>query len=229
LLDFCNDLDTKKDTSKVTTSSSMKGKTEEHESGEEEDQDGNEQEEDGGNSDLEGSTDSDDDGQDLESDDEEGGEEDEVDEESDEEILDVSVSKSIEDGNSEGDEVKESELWEDIYGRLRDKDGNVVCYILLSINLFSTYFTGEGLVRIICCSWQVKDTSTPSASSSSIGTQPSTGKYVPPMKRQTHQRDKINKSLKGLFNRLSESNMHSIAAQVNVQNPAFVLVCLNSI
>jgi len=42
------------------------------------------------------------------------------------------------------------------------------------------------------------------------------GKYIPPALRgnATTNRDKILKPLKGLMNRLSENNMHSIAHQV---------------
>ncbi|CAG9839784.1 unnamed protein product [Diabrotica balteata] len=68
--------------------------------------------------------------------------------------------------------------WEDIYGRLRGKDGSII-------------------------------------------TNKSESKYVPPAlrakendKKRTEQLNRLRKQLKGLINRLAESNMHSIASQI---------------
>uniref|UniRef100_A0A6P7FR44 Nucleolar MIF4G domain-containing protein 1 homolog n=1 Tax=Diabrotica virgifera virgifera TaxID=50390 RepID=A0A6P7FR44_DIAVI len=68
--------------------------------------------------------------------------------------------------------------WEDIYGRLRGKDGSII-------------------------------------------TKKSESKYVPPAlrgketdKKRSEQLSRLRKQLKGLINRLAESNMHSIASQI---------------
>ncbi|KAK4319811.1 hypothetical protein Pmani_009283 [Petrolisthes manimaculis] len=88
--------------------------------------------------------------------------------------------------NGDRRDIEETELKEDIYGRLRDKDGNIV--------------------------------------SSERGEAPSGGRYVPPALRKLmalnmdekkkEQLANIKKSLKGLLNRLAESNLGGIVNQI---------------
>ena len=85
---------------------------------------------------------------------------------------------------------KEIKYWEDIYGRTRDSDGNVV-----------TVPNGTNKEKII---------------SSDIST---SNKYVPPAMRakmgtENEKLIKLKKQIKGLLNRLAESNMHSICRQL---------------
>lgn len=87
---------------------------------------------------------------------------------------DSDENKDLEDESSE--ETNEDGTWEDIYGRLRAKDGSVVT-------------SGQ--------------------------------KYVPPAARlksedssRSQKVERLTKQLKGLMNRLAESNMHSIATQI---------------
>ena len=84
-----------------------------------------------------------------------------------------------EDSNFNEDE-KEDDVWEDIYGRKRDKDGNVITE--------------------------------------------NKQKYIPPAQRLKELENNAEKSekqlllrrqMKGLLNRLAESNMHAIISQVN--------------
>lgn len=135
--------------------------------------------------------------QDIESGDEDlndslDGSEDEMDEESQSEIENIETNDSSEtetenqkldtETEKELDQTKTNQLdgtWEDIYGRLRGKHGEVI---------------------------------TPGS------------KYIPPAirskldesedKKKSQILDRLKKQLKGLLNRLAESNMHSIATQI---------------
>ncbi|KAG1656332.1 Nucleolar MIF4G domain-containing protein 1 [Nymphon striatum] len=99
-------------------------------------------------------------------------------------LVEKSFSES-EDNFEDGDDVsKDSDskkskkgCWEDIYGRMRDSDGNVM----------------ENAQNV--------------------------GKYVPPAQRilstdEAVKKERIKKQLKGLLNRLSESNMKPISSQI---------------
>jgi len=98
---------------------------------------------------------------------------------------------SVEDNleNDQETEDGEEETWEDIYGRTRTKDGRII-----------------------------DDRTKNAPSSGTLGG--GGGKYIPPALRNAGGEDKkkclerLKKQLKGNLNRLAESNMHSIAAQI---------------
>ncbi|XP_017771017.1 PREDICTED: nucleolar MIF4G domain-containing protein 1 homolog [Nicrophorus vespilloides] len=181
-----------------------------YESGEEEeDFDGEEEdmEDEGGSDDELGSIDGDDQG-DLEDDDlNDEGDDDLEDDEGDNDLEDEGDNDLEDEGDLEddgdfdldGDDAKNSEdegeakvksskkvnpdgTWEDIYGRMRDKDGNVV--------------------------------------------NKTEGKYIPPAvrarmeanstgdKKRIEKLNRLKRQFKGYLNRLAESNMHSIATQI---------------
>ena len=86
---------------------------------------------------------------------------------------------------------KESDYWEDIYGRTRDVQGNVVTVQL-----------------------DAKENST---QSNDVIT--NSNKYIPPamrakMEASNEKLIKLKKQIKGLLNRLAESNMHSVCRQL---------------
>eukprot|EP00090_Calanus_glacialis_P014214 TRINITY_DN22941_c0_g1_i1.p1 TRINITY_DN22941_c0_g1~~TRINITY_DN22941_c0_g1_i1.p1 ORF type:complete len:828 (-),score=364.25 TRINITY_DN22941_c0_g1_i1:57-2540(-) len=150
----------------------------------------------------------------------EDGEADKTDEENSEQIGEDEVMESGDESNAEdmendvndhdvddhgsdvGDEIESDvvdiedegkpEIWEDIYGRMRDTAGNIV-------------------------NDSVEQTNNPKVEPAS--------KYIPPARRNTNTLGseseekrialaRLSKQLKGLLNRLAESNMHGIAREV---------------
>ena len=86
---------------------------------------------------------------------------------------------------------KESDYWEDIYGRTRDVQGNVVTV--------------------------QQDAKETSAQSNDVIAK--SNKYIPPamrakMEASNEKLIKLKKQIKGLLNRLAESNMHSVCRQL---------------
>lgn len=124
---------------------------------------------------------------------------------------DESVSEDMEDTNEDKSNKSEPHknpdgTWEDIYGRTRDKDGNVID---VSSNAYLLVLVGSAQFYSLYSFFQA----TP-------------GKYIPPAlraKMQGHEDEKrkeilsrLRRQMKGLLNRLAENNMTSICNQVKI-------------
>ncbi|CAG7728563.1 unnamed protein product [Allacma fusca] len=198
-LDYLLEVCTSSKDKKKTLKSGKKSMTTEYSDPGSEDSEGGElgEDEEGMNEDFNSDLDQDDSDGEMDfsgDEDEEGDEEDaeievgSADElENEDDLVDSDVGEESEEVTEEhGDSGKikakksnSKELWEDIYGRLRNKAGDIIN----------------------------EKTMMPEASV--------VAKYVPPARRGNQSsREKITRSLKGFLNRLAETNMHSIAQQI---------------
>ena len=119
--------------------------------------------------------------------------EDEDNQEDMEEDADASVDDVLEDDEAEEQNNELTDVWEDIYGRKRDVDGNIV---------------------------NEEETKSADVSNPGVGS-----KYVPPaLRRKASGQDsdeqkrialeRLAKQIKGLLNRLAESNIHGIGRDI---------------
>lgn len=100
--------------------------------------------------------------------------------------------------DSDGSGAEKSKLWEDIYGRKRDQDGNVINEDS-SLNGETKYVPPHMLARL--------------AAEAAAGNATAGDVEMDPKRREKLMR--LKKLLKGNLNRLSEANMHKIATDID--------------